>query len=236
MDGDGVLSPGETWSYTSATEAAQDLSYEVTQHTTFYLTGNSYTTGSYGNTRTFTRDGVEVEVSAFSRNNYGTWQDAYLGAYGGGLGVTNRGESGSSHRMDNQGWDEYIVFQFDNEVVIDDVFLDYVGYDSDISYWVGNRAGDIDNLSDSLLSSFTEESNFTGSSYDRWADINNSELSGDTFIISAYTYGSNDSFKVRKLGLESTLEVNTGDYVNIASVDTGLATDTDFSGYTNPVV
>jgi protocatechuate 3,4-dioxygenase beta subunit len=89
-----LLDTDETWTYTSATEAAQDLTVTTTsEDLRFHLTGSSYTTGAYGNVRTFNEGGVSVDVSAFRSDKHGNgWQTAYLGAYGGGLGVTNQHE------------------------------------------------------------------------------------------------------------------------------------------------
>ena len=232
---DGILSAGETWVYVSETEAAQDLtSTTSSQDVTFHLTGNSYTTGHAGNVHTFTADGVSVDVSAFSQK-YGNFNQAYLGAYGGGLGVTNIYESGSAHRVDNKGSVDYLLFEFDQDVVVDRAFLDYVGSDSDISVWIGDRNGtDISDLDSNLLNSFVQENNFTHSSYSRWADFNDGGLEGDTVIISAYTDGSNDSFKLRKLDVEVSGETTIGEYQNIATVSAGGVSDSDTSGYTNP--
>ncbi|NJN72124.1 MAG: hypothetical protein HC799_04555 [Limnothrix sp. RL_2_0] len=228
------LDTTETWLYTSTTEAAQDLSVVTSSNDVrFYLTGNSYTTGSYGNTRTFTSEGVSVEASAFSYNSSAGWNTAYLGAYGGGLGVTNQHESGSGHRVDNGGSTDYIVFEFDESVVVDRAFLDYVSGDSDISIWIGDRQGDITSLNDTILNSFTRENNW-GGGYDRWADFNNSEVSGNTVIISAMKGGSNDSFKIRKLDVQVAGETVIGDYINTATVTAGDVSDSDQSGYTNP--
>ncbi|MCA9324576.1 hypothetical protein KDA23_00710, partial [Candidatus Saccharibacteria bacterium] len=196
---DGILSAGETWLYTSTTMSAQDLSVTTTSDANFVFTGSSSTTGSSGNIRTFTANGVTVDVSAHSRDNFGAWNTGYIGVYDAGLGVTNS-INDDSHRVDNNGWDDYLLFEFDKDVTVDMAFLNSVVYDSDISIWIGDRNGtDISSLSDSLLQGFTKENNFTSSSSSRWADINDGGLTGDTLIISAYTEGSNDNFKLNKL-------------------------------------
>ncbi len=230
---DGILSPGETWVYSSATEAAQDLSSSTTSDIRFLLTGSSSLDGANGNVRTFTKDGVSVDVSAFSQK-WGTWKNAYLGAYSGGLGVTNRDEGTSSHRVDNSWSTDYILFEFDQDVTVDKAFLDYVGWDSDMSIWIGDRDGaDISHLNDSLLDSFTKENNFTHHGRDRWADFNDAGLTGDTVVISAYTHGSNDSFKLKKLDVSVT-ETSFGEYQNVATVQADTVSDSDTSGYVNP--
>ena len=106
-----------------------------------------------------------------------------------------------------------------------------MGHDNDISLWIGDRNDDITGLDDALLNGLTKENNFTSSNSDRWADVNHDELVGDTLIISAYTHGSNDSFKLKKLNLEALVGNDADIYQNIATVDTGLASDSDFSGY-----
>ncbi|MGD1699165.1 DUF7507 domain-containing protein, partial [Dapis sp. BLCC M229] len=236
---DGILSAGETWTYTSATEEAQDLTVTTSsQDITFTLTGNSSTIGSNGNVRKFTQDGVSVDVSAFSSNKSGgNWKTAYLGAYGGGLGVTNRNESGSHHRVDNGHSNDYILFEFDEEVTVDRAFLSSISQDSDISVWIGDRDGDISLLNSDILNDFTKENKNGGrggSDRARWANFNADELTGDTLVIAAKTNDSNDAFKLKKLDISVPGETSIGNYVNIGTVTAGSVSDEDQSGYTNP--
>ena len=232
---DGILSAGETWHYTSDTYVAQNLTTTSNpQDLRFSFTGSSYLDGANGNVRSFTQGDVSVDVSAFRRKSGGTWDTAYLGAYSGGLGVTNRGESTSYHRVDNGGSVEYLLFEFDQDVTLNKAFLNYVGQDSDISVWIGDRNGsDLPALSDNLLNSFTKENNFTSSSYSRWADVNNSGLAGDTVVISAYTGHTNDSFKLKKLDVSVASEAVAGVYQNTATVTAQTVSDSDISGYVN---
>ncbi|MFX5157722.1 hypothetical protein ABTC76_20145, partial [Acinetobacter baumannii] len=86
--------------------------------TTFDFSGSSALDGPDGNIRTYSSGGISVKASAFSRVDgaNGAWSTAWLGAYGGGLGVTDKGEgSGGSdtHTVDNMGGrDNYVVFAF----------------------------------------------------------------------------------------------------------------------------
>ncbi|NEP83343.1 MAG: hypothetical protein F6K39_37540, partial [Okeania sp. SIO3B3] len=233
-DGDNTLAPGETWIY-EKTGTAQDLTTTTdSQDITFSLTGNSSTTGSYGNVRTFTQNGVSVDVSAFSSNKSGgNWKTAYLGAYGGGLGVTNRNEGGSGHRVDNGGSNDYILLEFDREVVVDRAFLDYVSGDSDITAWIGNRDEDISLLNSDILDDFAKENNNGGSS-DRWADFNDDELIGNTLVIAARDDHSMDAFKLKKLDIFVPGEQSSGVYENIGTVGVNGLIDEDWSHYINP--
>ena len=149
--------------------------------TTFKFTGDTSGSGTTGNIRTFTMNGVSVKASAFSRTDSGgTWATAYLGLFGPGLGVTDGSESGSNptHKVDNQGGrNNYVLFEFSVPVVIDQVFLDSIGADSDISVWIGTKTDPFTNhitLSDAVLTSLgaREDNNATGTVTSRWADIN----------------------------------------------------------------
>ncbi|NEO53301.1 MAG: hypothetical protein F6K54_09545, partial [Okeania sp. SIO3B5] len=237
-DGDNTLAPGETWIY-EQTGTAQDLSTATSsQDITFNLTGNSSTTGSYGNVRNFTQNGVSVDVRAFSSNKSGgDWKTAYLGAYGGGLGVTNRNESGSHHRVDNGTSNDYILFEFDQEVTVDRAFLSSISDDSDISVWIGDRDGDISLLDSDILNDFAKENQNGGnggSDKARWANFNADELTGDTIVISARQDQHNDAFKLKKLDISVAGDTTIGNYVNIGTVTAGSVSDEDQSGYTNP--
>ncbi|MDA0674222.1 MAG: hypothetical protein O3C67_11025, partial [Cyanobacteria bacterium] len=236
---DGILSAGETWLYTSTPMAAQNLATTTNdQDVRFVFNGWSHTTGSAGNVRTFSQDGVSVDVSAFSSNkNGGDWRTAYLGLYNGGLGVTNQGEGGSSHRLDNSGNQDYILFEFDQSVTVDRAFLDFVDCDSDISIWIGDRNGDINSANSfaNFLSGITQENNFVGHSSSRWADFNNGETSGNTLVISGFTGHSNDAFKLKMLDIITQGETLIGNYQNTVTVTAGgVASATDTANYTNP--
>ena len=232
-DGDSTLAAGETWIY-EQTGTAQDLSTTTSyQDITFYLTGSSSTTGNNGNVRTFTQDGVSVDVSAFSYSDYYGWETGYLGAYDGGLGVTDRDEYGSDHRIDNYDNGNYVLFEFDQEVTVDRAYLDYVSGDSDISVWIGDRNGDISLLDSDILNSFTKEVN-NGAEHDRWADFNADDLTGNTLVIAARDDHHNDAFKLKKLDISVPGETTIGDYVNVGTVTAGSVSDSDTSSYTNP--
>lgn len=89
----------------------------------FDLGGNSNQSGTYGNARAFSATSgsttINVRATAWSAQN-NIVRSSFLGAYGNGLGVTNRGEgdgqSGNSHTVDNSGRTDFILFQFDKPV------------------------------------------------------------------------------------------------------------------------
>ncbi|AFZ28073.1 conserved repeat protein [Cylindrospermum stagnale PCC 7417] len=227
---------------TNALSSAPTSNYETS---TFNFEGNSATDGTDGNVRTFSVNGVSVKTSAFSRDSFGTWKTAYLGSYTGGLGVTDSSEgsgSGGLHRVDNLGRNNYVLFEFSESVSVDRAELDYVIDDSDISVWIGNFNNPFSNhltLNNTVLSNFGfSEVNLTGSSSDRWADINASQKIGNTLVIAAKTGDSNDQFKIRSLDIQKPVAPTTVSLSNTATVtaptgftDTNLnnnsATDTD---------
>jgi N-acetylglutamate synthase-like GNAT family acetyltransferase len=236
-DADNILEPGEVWIY-QASDVAQDLGN--TPASTFNFSGSSATSGTAGNVRTFTAGGVSVKASAFSRDTGGVWSTAWLGSYGGGLGVTDTSEGSgadNSHTVDNITRDNYVLFEFSDTVIIDSAFLGYVVDDSDLRIWIGNAADPFNNhqtLSDAFLTSlgFTEV-NETTLTTTRWADLNAGGISGNVLVIAANTAEptTEDKFKIQKLTFEQHLC-----YANLAVVTTGPGgpTDSDVSHYCNP--
>ena len=128
------------------------------------------------------------------------------------MGVTDGSESGSNptHKVDNQGGrNNYVLFEFSVPVVIDQVFLDSIGADSDISVWIGTKTDPFTNhitLSDAVLTSLgaREDNNATGTVTSRWANINSAGVSGNVLVIAASASDTtpDDEFKISKLDLK----------------------------------
>ncbi|NEO29120.1 MAG: hypothetical protein F6K36_01395 [Symploca sp. SIO3C6] len=238
-DGDNILAAGETWIY-QETGIAQNLTGSTGETETFNFTGYSGLDGPDGNIRTFSAGDVSVKASAFSRDQHGVFDEAFLGSFSSGLGVTDASEGNGGnglHRVDNVYRDNFVLFEFSESVVVDRTFLDAVGDDSDITVWVGTTDDPFHShniLSDSFLNDldFVEDNN-THSSYSRWADINNDEVVGNILVIAAATEESHpdDRFKIRKLEVE---KVESGIYQNVGTVDVLGVTASDVSSYVNP--
>ncbi len=237
---DNLLAPGEVWLY-RATGTAQNLTTPGTS-ATFDFSGSSALSGAPGNVRDFTAGGISAKASAFSRDEAsGAWSTAFLGAFGGGLGVTDGSEgngSGDSHTIDNIGRDNYVVIRFDREVVVDSAFLGYVVDDSDISVWIGNVAGAFAGglaLTDRVLADLGfNEVNTTTSSSARLADINAGNRAGNVLVIAADTTDTTpeDRFKLEKVTVQTL--GSQGVYANTATVSAQGVSDTDLSHYRNP--
>lgn len=125
----------------------------------------------FGNTRTYTADGITASVTAWSNtadgvNGSNTAIDsAYLAEWGtNGLGVMNRddnytggtgGDSGEGyveapeHALDNNQRYDMVLFSFDQEMVLSSVSTGYVSGDSDITVlaYNGNAAPILGGLS-----------------------------------------------------------------------------------------
>ena len=200
---------------------------------TYDFSGSTATSGAAGNTKSYTVGGVTVTASAFSRTAGGLWDKAYLGAYGGGHGVTDTGETGanSTHTVDNVGRINYVMYQFSQKVVVDQTYLGYVSGDSDLTAWIGSSATTLTSLSDALLAGMTKEANDTTATGARWADINAANKEGNILVIAASTSDTtpDDYFKIKQLSVctDSTtvtpiaIDLDGHGIATVASADSG---------------
>jgi len=171
-------------------------------HIDFTTDGGSSST-SNGNVRTYSGGGVSVKAKAWERTKGagGTWQTSYLGQYGSaGLGVTDRGEDGGdpSHKVDNSGRLNYVALAFNQPISLDQINLQSVSTDSDLTVYIGTVANaytTLPTLSDALLAGFYTESN-TGGSSNRDADVNAGNVVGNVVVVAAKVDESNDYFKI----------------------------------------
>lgn len=244
---DNKLSPGEVWIY-QASGTVKTLATATGSSATFDFNGSSSTSGSAGNIRSYSAGGMAVKASAWSRvkgpEAPTSWSTAYLGAYSGGLGVTDTSEgdgSNGTHTVDNIGRDNYVLFEFDQMVAIDSAFLGYVVGDSDLRVWIGTKTNPYtshQSLNDGFLASmgFTED-NLTDLTSARLADLNSGNYVGNVVIIAASPGDDTpeDRFKIQKVTVKAT---EAGVYANKGTVTaTGYpgVTGSDDSHYKNPI-
>ncbi len=184
---------------------------------TMVTTGNSSTSGTAGNLRTFTQGDVSVKVSAFARTkSSGAWTTAFLGAFSPGLGVTDGSEGSGvddSHKVDNVGDRvNYVLYEFSKPVKVTKAYLDYIGTDGDVTVWVGTKTDPFNNhqtLSDAFLSGLAmTEAVDSASSTTRWVEFNGGNVTGNVLVIAARPDGTNDSFKLGKLQFEACSTTN----------------------------
>ncbi|MGB3722653.1 MAG: PEP-CTERM sorting domain-containing protein [Pacificimonas sp.] len=159
----------------------------------------------YGNAKLYEiMDGnggtVNVKATAWSILGGGGWNNssahanAYLGEYGGGLGVTNRFEDGTApgHQIDNGGSQDYIVLQFDQLVRPENVgvtlFNNNGVVDGDVSILVGNVPLGFDQFLDPTTA-FPDLSTFLNYDTDYWQS---GHVAGQTRTRDNFDFGASD--------------------------------------------
>ncbi len=179
----------------------------ICKDVTFAFSGNSAQSGTAGNGLSWTVGGVTATALAFSRDrSTGVWAKAYLGSYGGGLGVTDSSEGNggnNTHTIDNTGnRDNYILFQFSQTVHVEQVDIGYVVNDSDFTLWAGSSATNLTTLSDLVLNGMGYfEENTTTLTTARTAAVNAGNFAGNVLIVAADTLDTSpeDFFKLQGL-------------------------------------
>ncbi len=183
--------------------------------------GNSSTTGPAGNERSFGavgNPGEILKVRAYSTrydNGSGNFQAAYVGAYSGGLGVTNSTWNepySPNHATDNNGKDDFLLFEFESGNYQAAGFkIGWREYNyTDIQVWVGgiddaglnltNNAicggacdkNDLDDLGFTLLPTFFDVDPGESPTID-------TDISGRYVLVTGVAGGSNDYFKLKFL-------------------------------------
>ena len=176
------------------------------QGATIILSGSN-SSGSDGNSRTATDGTTSVRVTGWSADN-GRIENGAVGRWSGGVGVQNS-STDNSHTVDNYGWVDFILLQFDAHVILDTVTFNtgfHSMYDTDATIGVANLAGawnvtpGWDNQNSSILSPFTFfQSGSVGYSGNDTRGVNPNGLAGNAWIIAASTNnpdGYFDGFKV----------------------------------------
>lgn len=173
-----------------------------------FLGSNSNTSNTYGNVRTFTgNEGTKLEVSAYSLSEVNALTKAFVGQYVGGgtkwgLGVTNSGND-NSHTIDNSGWTDFVVLQFDKIMTVSDLGIYGFG-DTDLSWAVATTStpfSGVLNLSNLSIFGTLNVSNGPNSTTLQNRAVNGAAKSGNLFIVGASNAknDSNDSFKLNNL-------------------------------------
>ena len=162
---------------------------------TINFTGDSATSGTAGNVRSFSSEGVTVNVSADTR--FGSaWQPSYVGIYPSGLGVTNSTEgtgAGEGHSTGDVSGIDRIIFSFSTAVMLHTIGLDAY-YDTDMTLW--RFAAGV----------WTALENNFGAWNDRVASVNAGGLASTLWAVSALqtTDSNSDSFKISSIDFCTT--------------------------------
>jgi hypothetical protein len=186
---------------------AQDRVWFDSDHTSY--------SGYYANglPLDFSGSGVNVRASAWSIHDDGNIYKAQLGVWPNGLGVLN-GSGDNSHTVDNSGYLDFLLFQFDQVVELDKARF-YTGwhgmYDTDAT--IGYLTAPIsyttplplDGAPQSILSALNlYGSGGIGNSGDSYRDINPHSNVGNIWLIGASFNNPEeprklDGFKLEKL-------------------------------------
>lgn len=167
-----------------------------------------------GQSLLFSGGGVNVRASAWSIDTGGTIHEAQLGVWDQGLGVRN-GTNDNSHTVDNSGWLDFILLQFDEAVE-----LSYAEFNTgwhgmnDTDATIGYALSALpfasppgwDGLSDAVLSGFNLYSSNAGSGYSL-RNVNPGDNVGNLWLIGAsFTQPDRhlDGFKLEKVKFEAT--------------------------------
>ncbi|WP_394270574.1 PEPxxWA-CTERM sorting domain-containing protein [Qipengyuania sp.] len=163
-----------------ATAATGLLAIAAPAHATTTINlGGSAGSGSSGNSIVFTGGGTTVTASGWSIDNAGNVHEGALGQWSNGLGVIN-GRTDNSHTVDNVGWTDFVLFQFDSVVSLDsasfstgwDLLFDSdatIGFANLGGAFTGNLAGfSFGNSPGSLFGSGTRPINVLGGTGNTW--------------------------------------------------------------------
>jgi hypothetical protein len=182
----------------TAPASAASLTFDMRTNDGCGSPGQPACSGSYGNAREYTSGGVDVTATAYantadnsSSGDSRRIETAYLGHYsGGGLGVTDRDESSSSpsHSTDNSGRFDSILFAFDEQVRLTDLYFGWDNGDTDFSvlYYQGpGSAGLTGGTYSQLLPEYALLGHYD--SYDSgWKALSNANVFSQYWIVLAY--------------------------------------------------
>lgn len=87
---------------------------------------------NYAGSSTTSEAAPGVTTTAWTEPSNSNLSQRYLGSYGGGLGVINSKGDGD-HEIDNQGWIDAVLLDFDSPVTLKEVTFGWVDGDSDFT-------------------------------------------------------------------------------------------------------
>lgn len=168
---------------------------------------------NYQESKTFTDGTVSVKVSAFSINNSNKVETAWLGSWSPGMGVLNKANDGS-HTIDNQGYTDFVILAFDQNVTLGDAMFStgfyggsdfYNDTDATIGYFGGssfNVSSLVGTSKSNLASLFSTYSSNSIGNGNQSRDINPYDATSSVWLIGAAFSNPDkyrDGFKIKSL-------------------------------------
>lgn len=168
--------------------------------------------------KTFSNGELSVKTTAFSINTNNVIKTSTLASWGDGLGVINPG-SDNSHTIDNSGWTDFVVFQFDKSVSLTTATFT-TGWngmndtDATIGHaavnwaafalpWNADLTGVFNNQNKSFLNQFTLQGSNSIGNGSQTRNINPGLMTGNVWIVSAALINPDsykDGFKIKRIG------------------------------------
>lgn len=176
--------------------------------TVFDYTTNGFGQGSGTNSVIQTVNGETVTATAFSVTGNNNFQTATLGEYTGyGLGVCNQQELAAQggcgspqHEIDDNGQNDFVLFQFSAAVTSITITLDPVcNCDTDASYFVGNGLNPSGKTLAQLGTATT--SNETTSDTVRTVTLTGLGAGVNSVLFGASVLGTDNYFKIESLSV-----------------------------------
>jgi len=179
------------------TIAAMALSTPAAAFTTYFVGGSSSCSGGGDSARVC--GDVSANAHAFTGSpSNSVVEGAFLGVYGGGLGVTydgsapKEGTGSPQHALDNDGKFEFIRIDFGVKVALDKVLTGWVENDADITVLAHNGgAGDTnpngENIAGLTANGWSLVGHYNGTSADsQTIDVNSGGVSSRYWLIGAF--------------------------------------------------
>jgi len=184
---------------------------------TIWLDSDNSPYGGYqgfGTALTFSSGAISATVTGWSVNNNGVINDGELGVWSQGIGVKNS-SGDNSHTIDNQGWTDFIVLEFNQLVSLSEARFNTGWHgmnDTDATIGFMSAAPgslSLDGANESSLSMFSPYfAGEGGASGNITRNINPSGNVGNVWMIGATTrsgYSGNDGFKLEGLRVNSAV-------------------------------
>ncbi len=117
--------------------------------TNWNLTNTGYDSQYVYNSVNVNSGGHTLKMRAYasdSINGSAAFSKAYVGTYGGGIGVSNcygddcNEMTGPNHAIDSEGKHDFLLLEFDTVVSAQAFQIGWAGEDSDVQLWVGSQA------------------------------------------------------------------------------------------------